>query len=116
MPDPTGDATAPLRARRAPLLTRRARRRRFGSLCFLLAGATFGTAVYLLRTRAREVLGPRLPLLLVLIATMVALFALGSSAEAEVARLDDELAAIEAAIVRALREGARRAAPESSDD
>jgi hypothetical protein len=100
---PPGDATLALRGQRRDTERVRARRRRFGSLCFLAAGGAFGSALYLLRTRAERMLdGAHLPILVGLVATMAALFLLGVSAEQEVARLEDELAAIDEEIVRLL--------------
>jgi hypothetical protein len=86
-----------------PLRKQRTKRRRFASLCFLAAGISFGTALYLLITRVdRTFDGAHFPLFAALVLILVAMFVLGASAESEVAKLDAEIAELEAEAVRLL--------------
>jgi hypothetical protein len=86
----TADAT---RLAGAAELTRRRRaRRRLSSICFLVAGVGFGTALYLLRARFYTLASPgKRAAFFALVAFMAIFFWLGSRAESEVTRLDDEL-------------------------
>ncbi len=90
---------------RAGALERRRRsRRRVASLCFLAAGAAFGTALYLLRVRFSLLAAPRpRAAFFALVAGMVLLFWLGSRIESEVTQLDDELRALRDEKAAALR-------------
>ena len=66
--------------------------RRVSSLAFLLAGAAFGTALFLLRARFSTLQSPRRTgALLGLVAAMALAFWLGARAEAEVTRVDRQL-------------------------
>lgn len=87
----------------APLRKLRRRRRRFASLCFLAAGIAFGSGIYLVITRAERAFDPaHLPIFAGLVLLLVALFWLGTSAEAEIAKIDEEIADLEAEAVRLL--------------
>jgi hypothetical protein len=103
-PSRQGQEIEALRRRGVPIRRLRARRQRFSRICFTLAGGAFGTAIYLVRTRLPLLLEPaHLPLALGLVAVMAALFVLGSSAESEIGRLDEDLADLDAEIVRLLK-------------
>jgi len=87
----------------APLRQRKRKRRRFASACFLAAGIAFGTSIYLVITRAERAFdAAHFPIFAALIVLMVALFSLGAGAEAEVARIEQEIAELEAEAVRLL--------------
>ena len=88
-----------------PLRKLKRRRRRFASFCFLGAGIALGSAVYLLLTRADRTFDPlHLPLFLGLVALMIALYWLGANAEAEVTKIDEEIAELEAEAIRLLNQ------------
>ena len=89
-----------------PLRRLRRRRRRFASLCFLGAGIAVGSAFYLVVTRVHQTFDPHhFPIFAGLVLLIVLLFWLGASAEGEVARIEAEIAELEAEAVRQLERG-----------
>ncbi len=87
----------------APLRRLRRRRRRFASACFLAAGIAFGSLVYLVLTRVDRVFdATHFPIFAGLVILMVGLFYLGASAESEIARIEQEIADLEAEATRLL--------------
>ena len=68
------------------------RRRRLSNASFFVAGIGFGTMIYLLRARFELVRAARAGAL-ALLAVTVAAFWLGARADAEVRKIDEEIAA-----------------------
>lgn len=86
-----------------PLRQLRRKRRRFASLCFVGAGIAFGSLIYMVLTRVdRAFDATHFPIFAALVLLMVGLFHLGGGAESEVARIDQEIADLEAEAVRLL--------------